>query len=283
MGINCMSHLYPPWVILHIPHDSSLIPDEVRSQFLLSDAELENELRLMTDHFTHVIFTEPLGAAKVVRSPVSRLVIDVERFAEDAQELMAARGMGAVYEITSHLKPLRRRLSPQEREVLMQTWYHPHHQRLEAEVADTLERYGRCLVIDGHSFPGTALPYEKAGPALARPDICIGSDPFHTPKTLAQSFVEVFGRNGWRVAVNEPFAGALVPASRYQSDPRVMAVMVEVNRDLYLNSKSWEPNFEFDRIAKEIKACCVAGLAKFESETSDKPIARSSKSTPINP
>jgi len=277
-----MSHMYPPWVILHIPHDSSLIPDEVRSQFLLSDAELENELRFMTDHFTHAIFAEPLGAAKVVRSPVSRLVVDVERFAEDAQEPMAARGMGAVYEITSHLKPLRRRLSPQEREVLMQTWYHPHHQRLEAEVADTLERYGRCLVIDGHSFPGTALPYEKADPAIARTDICIGSDPFHTPKTLEQSFVEVFGRNGWRVAVNEPFAGALVPASRYQSDPRVMAVMVEVNRDLYLNSKTWEPNFEFDRIAKEIKACCVAGLAKFESEMSDKPSARSSKSTPIN-
>ena len=270
---------YPPWVILHIPHDSRVIPGNVRSQFLLSDAELENELQLMTDHFTHTIFAEPFGAAKVVRSSVSRLVVDVERFAEDEQEPMAARGMGAVYEVTSQLKPLRRRLSPNERKVLMQTWYHPHHQRLEDAVADTLERYGRCLVIDGHSFPGTALPYEKADPAIARPDICIGSDPFHTPKALEQIFVEVFGRNGWRVAVNEPFAGALVPASRYKSDPRVMAVMVEVNRDLYLNSKSWEPNLDFARISNEIKACCVAGLSKFEAQMSDKPSARSSKST----
>jgi len=34
---------YPPWVILHIPHDSSVVPSEVRSQFLLSDAELKLE------------------------------------------------------------------------------------------------------------------------------------------------------------------------------------------------------------------------------------------------
>lgn len=256
---------YPPWVIMHIPHDSNVIPPEVRSQFLLSDAELQLELQRMTDHFTHSLFAEPNGDATVVRAPVSRLVVDVERFPDDTAEPMAARGMGAIYEVTSHLRPLRRRLSPNEREMLMQTWYDPHHQRLEAVVSDTLDRYGRCLVIDGHSFPGAALPYENSLPAIARPDICIGSDPFHTPKALEQSFVEVFGRNGWKVKVNEPFAGALVPASRYQCDPRVMAVMVEVNRDLYLNPASWGPNLEFDGIAKEIKACCVAGLAKLES------------------
>ena len=246
---------YPPWVILHIPHDSYVIPADVRSQFLLSDAELEQELQCMTDHFTHTIFAEPLSEAMVVRAPVSRLVVDVERFAEDEHEPMAARGMGAIYGVTSHLRPLRRRLSPNEREMLMQTWYHPHHQRLEAVVSDTLDRYGRCLVIDGHSFPGTALPYENAIPTIARPDICIGSDPFHTPKVLEQSFVEVFGRNGWKVKVNEPFAGALVPASRYQCDPRVMAVMVEVNRDLYLNPYNPSPN-SFQRPEMDLVETC---------------------------
>jgi len=31
-------------IILHIPHSSKKIPDNVRSQFLLSDQELNNEL-----------------------------------------------------------------------------------------------------------------------------------------------------------------------------------------------------------------------------------------------
>jgi len=256
---------YPPWVVLHIPHDSTFIPDQVRPQFLLSDQDLALELQRMTDHFTHALFAEPSSEATVIRAPVSRLVIDVERFADDDQEPMAARGMGAVYEVTSHLTPLRRRLSAEEREALMRTWYHPHHDRLEAAVTDVLDRHGRCLVIDGHSFPDTALPYENADAAISRPDICIGSDPFHTPTAIEQAFVEVFRRSGWRVAVNEPFAGALVPASRYRRDSRVMAVMIEVNRDLYLDAESFEPNSDFARIATEVRHRCVEALKVFRN------------------
>ncbi len=218
----------------------------------------------MTDHFTHSIFADPPDDASVVRAPVSRLVVDVERFADDAEEPMAARGMGAIYQVTSHLKPLRRSLSRKDRDVLMHAWYHPHHERLEVEVAKTLTRYGRCLVIDGHSFPGNALPYENADPDLVRPDICIGTDPFHTPKELELAFLEVFGRNGWRVEVNKPFAGALVPASRYQRDSRVKAVMVEVNRDLYLGPESFEPNTDFNRTATEIRKRCVEAVEIFQ-------------------
>jgi N-formylglutamate amidohydrolase len=203
----------------------------------------------MTDHFTHRLFAEPSGDAAVIRAPVSRLVVDVERFADDGAEPMAARGMGAIYNVTSHLAPLRRPLSSAERQALLRLWYHPHHAKLEAAAADAMARHGRCVVIDGHSFPGRPLPYEGAHPTHERPDVCIGSDAFHTPKALEQAFVQAFGRNSWRVAVNDPFAGALVPASRYRTDPRVEAVMVEVNRDLYL-----------DRVAAEIKSCCVAAL-----------------------
>lgn len=251
---------FPPWVVLHIPHDSTLIPGQVRSQFLLSDHDLALELKRMTDHFTHALFAEPSGEATVIRAPVSRLVVDVERFPADDQEPMAARGMGAVYEVTSHLTPLRRRLSTEEREELMGAWYYPHHERLEAAVADTLERYGRCLVLDGHSFPGTGLPYENADPTARRPDICIGTDSFHSPKALEQAFVDAFTRSGWSVAVNEPFAGALVPASRYRRDSRVKAVMVEVNRDLYLDRESFEPKPDLVQIAAEVRRCCFEAL-----------------------
>ncbi len=47
---------------------------------------------------------------------------------------MAKKGMGAVYELTSHLALLRRKLSMVERDSLMRDWYFPHHQQLE-EVA----------------------------------------------------------------------------------------------------------------------------------------------------
>ena len=125
-----MSVSAPTPVVFHVPHDSVFIPPEIRGQFLLNDADLQTELRLMTDHFTHALFCEGVDAAQVVRAPVSRLVVDVERFPVDADEPMAAVGMGAVYTATSSLQPLRRPLSPSEREALLPTYYHPHQVQL---------------------------------------------------------------------------------------------------------------------------------------------------------
>jgi N-formylglutamate amidohydrolase len=254
---------YPQWVVLHVPHDSMEVPDAVRRQFLLDDIQLTAELDRMTDHHTLALFSDTASDAQVVRAPVSRLVVDVERFASDDDEPMAALGMGAVYTVTSHLHPLRRPFSAEEREALMRAYYLPHHARFESAIAAAIERYGRCLVIDCHSFPGTALPYELAAAGSARPDICIGTDAFHTSDELASAFVTAFQRVGWGVQVNNPFAGALVPSNRHRRDRRVSAVMVEVNRRLYMHEPGAQPLPEFARVASQIKRCCTAAIARF--------------------
>ncbi len=252
---------YPPWIVLHIPHDSTAVPEHVRSQFLLDDIELKCELDRMTDHRTLALFAGTSSNATTVRSPVSRLVVDVERFPADIDEPMSARGMGAVYSKTSQLTPLRRRLTDAERESLLQAYYHPHHARLEEAVTSAVNRYGRCLVIDCHSFPSVAHPYEMAHAARPRPDICVGTDPFHTSEALANAFADTFRATGWRVGMNDPFAGALVPRSRYRQDIRVEAVMVEVNRSLYLNEIDATPSVGFDVVARQIRLCCARALA----------------------
>lgn len=253
------SETFPPWVVLHVPHDSLHIPPEVRDQFVVNDAELREELVRMTDHLTHAMFSDP-GTTQSVRAAVSRLVIDVERFPEDGAEPMAARGMGAVYSVTSKLTPLRRELRVGEREALLAAYYWPHHERLEGAVSRTVEEHGRCVVIDCHSFPGTALPYECADPKAIRPDICIGTDPFHTPRGLAQAFVRAFEHEGWTVHLDDPFAGALVPASRYRTDRRVQAIMVEVNRKLYLREGAERARDDFDQTAARVRRCCIDAL-----------------------
>ena len=247
---------WPPWVVLHVPHDSMSVPTEIRSQFLLDEVEFEQELARMTDHRTLQLFADPSADTVVVRAPVSRLVVDVERFPDDADEPMAARGMGVVYTTTSQLTPLRRVLSDSERKALLQAYYHPHHARLEEAVAAAVDRHGRCLIIDCHSFPSVALPYEHADACRARPDICIGTDDFHTRSALTDAFVSAFHRAGWRVGLNDPFGGALVPRSRYRKDARVETVMVEINRGLYLRETDATPLAGFAEIAERIRGCC---------------------------
>lgn len=81
-------------VIFHVPHDSTDIPADVRNQFALDDQQLKNEILKMTDHFTARLFCSDIVPQNIVRAPVSRLVVDVERFVEDSAEPMAGKGMG---------------------------------------------------------------------------------------------------------------------------------------------------------------------------------------------
>ena len=251
---------WPPWVVLHIPHESTTLPADVRSRLLLDDENLRNEVIRMTDHLTGELFTGNAAETTVVRAPVSRLVVDVERFPDDADEPMASRGMGAVYTTTSQRTPLRADISKRERERLMRDYYHPHHARLETAVASAIDRYGRCTLIDCHSFPSVALPYECADHSRERPDICIGTDDFHTRSALTDAFVRAFQQAGWRVGLNDPFRGALVPRSRYRKDARVEAVMVEINRGLYLRETDATPLAGFADIAERIRGCCRDAL-----------------------
>ena len=79
--------------ILHMPHSAVGIPADVRATLRLSNEELDRELLLMTDWYTDELFALPASEAVTVRFPLSRLVLDPERFLDDPKEPMAARGM----------------------------------------------------------------------------------------------------------------------------------------------------------------------------------------------
>ena len=214
-------------LLLHIPHASTAIPEAYRRDFLTDPAA---ELRLMTDWYTDELFDLP--APRVV-FPVSRLVCDVERFRDDAQEEMARCGMGACYTNGHDGAPIRR-LDAARREAILRRWYDPHHARLTALTAAALARSGACTIVDCHSFPAAPLPYES-DQRPDRPDVCIGTDAYHTPPQLADALAEAFTARGYSVAFNAPFAGALVPLRWYRREPRVRSVMIELNRGLYLD------------------------------------------------
>ena len=96
--------------------------------------------------------------------------------------------MGVLYTRTSLGKPLRPDPTPLERQHILDRWYWPHHLKLERLVNDVISRTGQCIIIDCHSFSSRALPYEM-DQSKKRPDICIGTDPFHTPSGLTDVLI----------------------------------------------------------------------------------------------
>ncbi len=221
-------------IILHIPHDSAFIPEEEKSRYLLTDTELAEEVRRMTDHFTYDLVEGFLTPEQIIRAGVSRLVVDVERYTEDHREPMSKVGMGVLYEKTSDGRPLRRKLSSEERRDLLDKWYFPHHRRLADAVNRALERFEKALIIDIHSYPGVTLAYEPSKNAH-RPEVCIGTDEYHTPHQLAQTALNIFRDYGFETAMNTPFSGTIVPAAHYRKDPSVSSIMIEIRRDTYMD------------------------------------------------
>jgi N-formylglutamate amidohydrolase len=90
------------------------------------------------------------------------------------------------------------------------------------------------LILNAHSFPASPLPYE-VDQDPSRPDICLGTDRFHTRPALLDTATAVCRDLGWTTATDRPFSGALVPMSFYRREARVQSLMIEVNRRLYMD------------------------------------------------
>ncbi len=215
-------------MILHIPHSSTVLPNTFKVSEGIS---LQKEFQRMTDCFTDELF-DYNKATKLV-FPYSRLYCDVERFRDDNDEAMSKKGMGVCYTTSSFGTKLRE-VSEEEKEFIKSTHYDAHHKQFEALVEEELKERGSALIVDCHSFSNEVLPHEESS---VRPDICIGTDDFHTPVDLIVTVSDIFKEAGLNVVINQPFAGTIVPLKFYGKDKRVKSIMIEVNRKLYLNEK----------------------------------------------
>ncbi len=231
-------------ILIHLPHSSLHVPSELRKDILLSDEELEQEMLLLTDLYTDELFE--CAHVEMHKNVVNRIVFDPERFRSDLDEEMAKVGMGAIYTRTVNGRQLRK-LSNDRREELMQQLYDPYHAELERKAGIMLEQFNKCLILDGHSFPQVPLPFEL-DKSHDRPDICIGTNEFHTSLELCRLIVEYMKGKGLSVKLNSPFAGTMVPMKYYLKDKRLSSVMIEVNRKLYMNESTGEKSMGFDMI-----------------------------------
>lgn len=224
--------MYPERILpvaAHIPHAGTLVPEAVRDQFLPWPGELWREIAMVTDWYTDELFSMP-GIA-ITQTPISRVVVDLERYTEDSQEPNAAFGLGVIYSHNTLGERIRRILSRDERHQLLDNWYRPWHLQLQLNIEQQIARWGHCLLLDCHSFPDEPFAHEF-DPGIRRPDICLGVCD-NTPQWLLDSCKNLFLRLGYSVSVDFPYAGCLVPR-RFQGNVRVASIMIEVNRRLYL-------------------------------------------------
>ena len=222
-------------VILYVPHSSRIIPGEVRANIVIDDAEIESELNEMTDTKTDQLafIAQRQSTLKpwIFMNTLSRLVIDPERF-PDEREVMNSVGMGAVYTRTSRGNLLRQEPFTGTN-ILIDTYFTPYSDAFTELVTSRLDALGRVTIIDVHSYRTLQHP-NSINHDQERPEICIGTDSFHTPENLIQSAQEACTAVG-RTELNQPYAGTYIPLKFYGVDPRVQSIMMEIRADTFVD------------------------------------------------
>jgi len=230
-------------IILHIPHSSTNIP--LLDGYFVDSITLEEEILKLTDWYTDDLFYS--NKDEMIVAEFSRIFCDPERFTDDTQEVMAQYGMGVLYEKSDNGEEIRI-VTPELKEKVLKSYYWKHHNKFNAAVNKQLDLYGKATIIDCHSYPSKPLKRDL-DKNTKRPDFNIGTDSFHTTKKLIDISVLFFEKAGYTLGVDWPYKGSIVPIEHYHKNKNVSTIMLEINRELYLN----EPTNQKSKNYNEIK------------------------------
>jgi len=204
-------------LVVHVPHASTTIPDDVWQEFLVSRESDAAEANTSADIYSVEMARQAWPQAKIIQAQVSRIVVDVERYEDDSKEEMAAVGRGAIYTHDHNQIEIRKRLSGPHREELLAQYYWPHWRELRAHAAGS-------ILIDLHTYPAKPWVVERHA-RWPRPEIDIGFTEGLTPSDWVSALSEHFELHGYEVGHNLPYAGVVDAGAR-------AAVMIEIRRDV---------------------------------------------------
>jgi N-formylglutamate amidohydrolase len=231
--------------LIHLPHCGTNLPNEYLADYFLDKKELEKNIFEYADLFTDELFGKLFDNFGGVKSEYSRLFFDPERFGNDDDENMHKDfGLGWFYEnaiLTK--KPLRNTTNKNK----IRKYFDDHHNLLNKLTQEKLDKYGKCTVIDCHSFSNERYWFHKD---IKLPDICIGFEDYHVDNDLVESIKSKFSK--YTIGINEPYKGSLVPTNYWGKDKRVKSVMIEINKKLYLEGDNITKSTNFDIIKQKI-------------------------------
>jgi N-formylglutamate amidohydrolase len=248
-------------IICNIPHGSTKIPLQYRPDFVLSNTDLRQQAKRLADLYADKFYIGVLEESGGIISRQSRLIVDMERLEDDAKEDMSIKGMGAIYTKTEAGNTLKRMNQAKRRQYIREL-YRPYHAALTNLVDVCLRKFGICLILDCHSFPSVPRLYEPDQKKL-RPDICIGTETYHTPDALRKTLSRYLRKAGYAVKFNSPFSGTIVPLNYYKVNKNVHSIMIEVNRKLYMDEDTFTEKEDFDHTSKKINYIIMESCRSF--------------------
>lgn len=249
------------------PHSGTLYPDDMGADPVLPRASLASAEDALVDR----LIAPGVGqGAVLIRGCLGRAYLDLNRDPADLDPALTdgvpetgvsartAAGYGVVPRLSGDGRPLYdRRLSRVEVESRIARVHTPYHAALAAGMQAARDRHGQAVLIDWHSMPARAT--QGIGGARG-PDVVLG-DRHGTscPAALTRRLRRLFEALGWRVALNQPYAGGWSTQVWGRPADGCQAIQIELNRALYFDEVAGVAGPGWSRAEKGI-ARVIAGL-----------------------
>ena len=210
--------------------------------------------------------------ATVILAQLARVYLDVNRepweldpamFSDElpayarGRSARVAAGLGAIARIVSEGQEVyARKLTFAEARSRVEEVHRPYHEALRALVEDRLHTHGLTILVDWHSMPAAAARHAVSGAGC---DIVLG-DRFGGACAPAISRIvegELAGL-GYVVARNAPYAGGFTTEHYGRPARGVHALQIELNRALYLDEATLEPNGGFAKVKDDLQRLFAA-------------------------
>lgn len=244
-------------VIISVPHAGRDYPDWLLALAHGGRASLESLEDPYVDRLVDRSLSRGIGAV-IALSP--RAAIDCNR-AEDEIDPTVVRtgpigrlsprargGLGIVPGRTARHGPLwRRPIEMHHLERRLEEAHRPFHSAIAGLLERIFDRFGCALLLDCHSMPPPPTP---AAPIIVGDRHGRSAAPWVTAEA-----VRVIAACGFRVGVNEPFAGGHVLQRHGAPQRSIHAVQIEIDRRCYLTGTQPEPGFE--AVSRMIEALAV--------------------------
>ena len=177
------------------------------------------------------------------------------------------RGIGLVWRmLDSGVAIYDRKLSVAEITARIRDYYAPYHNSVRRALNDAAGHYGGVWHINCHSMPAVSGQISEEGPGVERADFVLGDRDGTTCAPEFTAFVAATLRGfGYDVRINDPYKG--VELVRAYSDPanHRHSLQIEVNRRLYMNEATREPNGNFQILKSDLDRM-IAAICTFALE-----------------
>lgn len=230
-------------------------------------------LRQAEDQFVDDLFSSaPEYGGTLLSAHFPRTYIDPNRAEDDidlsicegafdgpaAPTHRSEAGIGLIRRLLKPGTPIYdRKLSVQEIQNRIDHYYRPYWNALEELYENARYNFGQVYHINCHSMPHESSyphrPIGLSGYGGREADFCIGT---RDGNTTNHAFVDIVRTSlrakGYVVTIDDPFKGVELIGRFSDASRGAHAIQLEINKSLYMNEDTMEPNARYNRLKDTI-------------------------------